>query len=104
MTVRKLPGIVLGVTAIFCLAATPTWAQRAACNSTSGEGLVYYPKAAQAQGVEGSATIRCRVTYRGELANCVAVSETPEGYCFGKAAVEMAAGIKLTLKQRPQDG
>jgi protein TonB len=84
------------------LAATPALAQPAACASQAGEDVVYYPKAAQAQGVEGVAVIKCKVTRGGELSGCVVVSETPAGYCFGRAALDMA--VTLKLKERPADG
>jgi len=52
---------------------------------------VFYPAAARAAGVEGSATIRCSRSEHLALVNCSLVSETPTGQGFGAAALTMAA-------------
>jgi len=51
----------------------------------------YYPAAARAAGVEGSATIRCSRDEHLALIRCTLVSETPTGQGFGAAALAMAA-------------
>jgi TonB family protein len=51
----------------------------------------FYPAAARAAGVEGSATIRCSRSEHLALVNCSLVSETPTGQGFGAAALAMAA-------------
>jgi len=48
-----------------------------------------YPKKAQADEIEGQATIYCDVTPSGRLAGCVIVSETPADYGFGAATVAL---------------
>ena len=53
--------------------------------------MVFYPAAAKAAGVEGSATIRCSRNEHLALVNCSLVSETPTGQGFGAAALAMAA-------------
>jgi len=53
--------------------------------------LVFYPTAARAAGVEGSATIRCGHNEHLAVRGCVLVSETPAGQGFGAAALAMAA-------------
>jgi hypothetical protein len=53
--------------------------------------LVFYPAAARAAGVEGSAVIRCVHDEHMGVKNCVLVSETPAGQGFGAAAMAMAA-------------
>jgi len=65
----------------------------------SGEDINrYYPDRAQRFNMGGSAKISCVVTASGTLSDCSIVSETPEGYGFGDAALKMA---KL-FKMRPQ--
>jgi hypothetical protein len=53
--------------------------------------LVYYPAAARAAGVEGSAILKCARNQHLTVKNCVLVSETPAGQGFGAAAMAMAA-------------
>jgi TonB family protein len=53
--------------------------------------LVFYPTAARAAGVEGSAVIRCVHDEHMRVIDCTLVSETPAGQGFGAAAMAMAA-------------
>jgi TonB family protein len=53
--------------------------------------VVFYPAAARAAGIEGSAVIRCVHDEHMAVKNCVLVSETPAGQGFGAAAMAMAA-------------
>jgi TonB family protein len=53
--------------------------------------LAFYPPAAKAAGVEGSAVIRCGHDEHLAVKDCVLVSETPAGQGFGAAALAMAA-------------
>jgi len=67
-------------------------AARAAPVLTQPDGvLVFYPAAARAAGVEGSAVIRCVHDEHMGVKNCTLVSETPAGQGFGAAAMAMAA-------------
>lgn len=45
------------------------------------------PKAALRKNVQGEAQIRCTVKDDGGVTGCKAISETPQGYGFGDAAV-----------------
>jgi len=51
----------------------------------------FYPAAALAAGVRGSADLSCGRSRAGALANCTLVSESPEGYGFGDAALALAS-------------
>ncbi len=53
--------------------------------------LVFYPPAARAAGVEGSAVLKCAHDEHLAVKGCVLVSETPAGQGFGAAALAMAA-------------
>ncbi len=59
----------------------------------------YYPAEAAKAGVEGQATIRCQVTARGLLVDCVVDSEEPVGAGFGPAALSLAVHF---FKMRPK--
>lgn len=48
------------------------------------------PAAAKAENVGGRAIARCRLTTAGETSGCVVLRETPTGYGFGQAALEIA--------------
>jgi TonB family protein len=76
-------------------AATPAAPAPAAQPDPSA---VYYPAAARAAGVEGSATVRCSRNEHLALVNCSLVSETPTGQGFGAAALAMAALSKENPK------
>lgn len=67
----------------------------------------FYPKAASAAGVEGRAVLSCGVTAQGTLTQCSAGEETPVGYGFGAAALQMAGIFKMKTKApdgRPVEG
>jgi len=72
-------------------APTPQPAANAAAAQAPDPALVFYPAAARAAGIEGSAVIRCIHNEHMALRNCVLVSETPAGQGFGAAAMAMAA-------------
>jgi protein TonB len=52
--------------------------------------LRYYPERAQAERVEGVATLDCEVTSDGALKNCAVAVEDPPGWGFGAAALQLA--------------
>ena len=60
----------------------------------------YYPETAFEAGIEGAATINCRISNRLLLEDCSLVDETPKGQGFGAAALRM---IKL-YKVRDSSG
>jgi TonB family protein len=74
--------------------ATAAPAHAAAPAAQPDPALAFYPAAARAAGIEGSATIRCSRNEHLGLVNCALVSETPTGQGFGAAALAMAAQSK----------
>lgn len=81
----------------------PDWARR----PTGDEVGRYYPEAAWREGVEGAATLSCRVEVTGSLKACAVVSETPAGAGFGDAALRLAPHFKMrpmTVNGQPVDG
>ncbi|RZJ79148.1 MAG: energy transducer TonB, partial [Brevundimonas sp.] len=64
----------------------PSWARM-----PSGDQMARaYPSRAIGGNVQGAATLRCQVTANGGLTGCAVVSETPGGYGFGRAAVQLS--------------
>lgn len=55
-----------------------------------------FPLAALNAGVSGVATVECEFTPTGDVVNCLAIEETPEGYGFGEAASQIVSRGKLT--------
>jgi His-Xaa-Ser repeat protein HxsA len=69
----------------------PDWARK-----PSGDDMArYYPDRAQRMEVNGRATIRCTVTTKGTLENCVVTSETPEDFGFGDAALRLSRLFRM---------
>lgn len=66
-----------------------------------------YPKAASDNGVEGRATMRCKVTAQGLLADCAVTAQDPPDAGFGEAVLAMAAKFRMRPQTRdghPTDG
>lgn len=59
----------------------------------------YYPPRALARGVEGQALLNCLVDVRGAL-ECSVISETPEGWGFGAAAVRISEDYRMVPAMR----
>jgi TonB family protein len=57
-----------------------------------------YPKLALLLNVPGQAKVRCYVDLFGKTNGCSIAQETPSGFGFGKAAMEIAGYFKLTPK------
>ncbi len=57
----------------------------------------FYPSAAVADGIAGSAALDCLVGEDGRL-RCVVVREEPEGYGFGQAALRVADEFRMALQ------
>jgi TonB family protein len=53
--------------------------------------LAFYPPAAKAAGVQGMATITCRITPQNARRDCTLVIESPPGQGFGQAALKIAS-------------
>jgi TonB family protein len=56
--------------------------------------MAFYPPAAKAAGVEGSATITCRLTPQNARRDCTVVAESPPDQGFGKAALGIANAMQ----------
>lgn len=63
----------------------------------------YYPEQALRLGVVGRAMLNCRSNADGTLSDCLLVSEFPEGYGFGAAALKMAS-VQLAPWSGPAGG
>jgi protein TonB len=61
-----------------------------------------YPKRALREKVQGRVTLRCQVTKTGALTGCRVLSETPEGYGFGEAALKLSK--MFTMRPKTVDG
>jgi hypothetical protein len=61
----------------------------------------YYPEAAFEAGIEGAATINCRVNNRLLLEDCSLVDEAPKGQGFGAAALRMVSLYKARDSSAP---
>lgn len=59
----------------------------------------YYPRRALAREVEGAVTLDCLVSTAGRL-SCNVVSETPNGWGFGEAALRIAADHRMAPAMR----
>ena len=72
----------------------PDWDQR-----PNGDDLAnVYPPRARAVGVRGKTEIQCRVAVDGGLEDCTVLYETPVGWGFGEAAMEIAPRFRMKPK------
>lgn len=71
-------------------APPPAWAK--APQPTASD----FPIPALEAGVSGEATVSCEFTPTGDVVNCQVVEETPLGYGFGTAGVQIVSRGKLT--------
>jgi protein TonB len=62
----------------------------------------YYPDRAQRMEVDGKTVMECDVDSEGRWRACVIISETPEGYGFGAAALQVSRYFKMKPKTDPQ--
>ncbi len=53
------------------------------------EAIAAWPQAARDNHIEGTVVLDCTVVPTGQVDACVVVSESPAGYGFGNAAVDM---------------
>lgn len=96
-----------GLAAALMLAFTPAaLAQSAAPASVlrTPEISAYYPDRAQRMNVTGVVLINCAADGQGVLNDCKVLSETPEGWDFGEAALRAARAGALRTTRTGRDG
>lgn len=115
MGLRVLGGLIAGVVALqgVAYAADPPPARKPrgalplAGEITNPDWLVrptgedisrFYPPLAMALGLAGRTALQCGVSALGMMENCQALSETPKGIGFAKAAISMSPLFRM----RPQ--
>jgi len=76
--------------------AEPDWLRK----PTSSDLAAIFPKKALAAGQSGRATITCKVTVEGFLDACKVRGESPEGFDFGLAALQLAPQLRMTPRIR----
>lgn len=62
---------------------------------TAADIAANYPPAAARNGVEGAATVECRVSAGGRLEDCIVLAEGPRGAGFGRATLNLAEGFQM---------
>lgn len=70
----------------------PAWVARPGAD----EMARFYPDKAMRVSKTGDATIACQVTAAGAVSPCRVVSETPDGYGFGAAALKLAKYFRMS--------
>ena len=68
---------------------------------TAEDMAKFYPEKAMDYGKDGGATIRCTVQKDRTLAKCAIASETPAGFGFGDAALQMSKLFKMKKAAKP---
>lgn len=76
----------------------PEWTRRPDFNDFNR----VMPQAALDAGQQGTVGLSCRVSSQGRLDSCAVVSETPEGWGFGRAALRITPSFRMAA--RDQDG
>lgn len=73
---------------------SPDWLHR----PTGADVASVFPREAAYKGIEGTATIMCRVSVDGMAVDCAIEREEPIGHGFGAAALQLSSQFRL----RPQ--
>jgi TonB family protein len=73
------------------LITNPDWIRR----PSGSEIARYYPRAAAAAQIEGSAAISCKVSAAGFLVDCTVLDERPAGHEFGQAALALSTSFRM---------
>ena len=68
---------------------------------TSADMAKFYPEKALDVGKEGGAVLRCSVRKDRSLTNCALSSETPEGFGFGEAALQLSKLFRMKTGAKP---
>jgi TonB family protein len=76
--------------------ANPDWLHK----PTGMDLAAAFPSKAIQDGVAGHASIKCNVTIEGFLERCQILSESPEAYGFGAAALQLAPQFRMSPKIR----
>ncbi len=77
--------------AVLSVIKNPAWAKE----PTGDDIARYFPDRAQRMEVAGRAVIACMVTAKLTLDGCTVVSETPEAYGFGDAALNLSRFYRM---------
>lgn len=76
--------------------ANPDWLRK-----PTGEDLAAaFPTRALQEGKAGKAAMKCSVTIEGFLEHCTVLSESPQDYGFGAAALQLAPQFRMSPKIR----
>jgi protein TonB len=78
--------------------ANPDWLTR----PDGAQMALVYPERASRESVGGAVTLACEVTTAGGVTACDAVSESPGGYGFAKAALSLTRYFRM--KPRTENG
>jgi protein TonB len=78
--------------------ANPDWLTR----PDGAQMALVYPERASRESVGGAVTLACEVTTAGGVTTCDAVSESPGGYGFAKAALSLTRYFRM--KPRTENG
>lgn len=76
--------------------SNPDWVRK----PTAGQLAAAFPTRAWDSARSGKAMIKCQVTVEGFLDRCKVLSESPAGYDFGAAALQLAPQFRLSPKIR----
>jgi protein TonB len=68
---------------------------------TAADMAKSYPEKALDSGKEGSAVLQCTVKKDRALTNCTVSSETPQGFGFGDAAVQLSKFFRMKAAAKP---
>jgi protein TonB len=68
---------------------------------TAEDMAKFYPEKALDVGKEGGAVLRCVVKKDRSLANCAVASETPQGFGFGDAALQVSKLFRMKSGAKP---